>query len=91
MPKIFIGNIHYEVSEQELRDWVDSLGFQTLSAQIIRDRSTGRSRGFGFVEFKEEHRLEAAIVALNGRRMRGRVLTVNLAVPLTDANVPLRE
>jgi RNA recognition motif-containing protein len=83
VPKAFIGNIHYEVSEQELRDWVDSLGFQTLSAQIIRDRSTGNSRGFGFVEFKEEHQLEHAIVALNGRRMRGRILTVNLAVPFT--------
>jgi len=81
--KLFIGNIHYGVSEQELRDWVRSLGFQTLSAQIIRDRSTGNSRGFGFVEFKTEHQLEDAIAALNGQRMRGRILTVNLAVPLT--------
>jgi RNA recognition motif-containing protein len=83
MPKIFVGNIHYGISEQELQDWVEALGFQTLSAQIIRDRSTGNSRGFGFVEFKTEHQLEDAIAALNGQRMRGRVLTVNLAVPLT--------
>jgi cold-inducible RNA-binding protein len=83
VPKVFIGNIPYGVSERELRDWVDSLGFQTLSAQIIRDRSTGNSRGFGFVEFKEEHQLQHAIVALNGRRMQGRILTVSLAVPFT--------
>ena len=82
MPKAFIGNIHYEVTEQELQDWADSLGFQTLSAQIIRDRSTGNSRGFGFVEFKAEHQLQDAITGLNGRRMRGRTVTVNLAVPL---------
>jgi cold-inducible RNA-binding protein len=84
MKKIFIGNIHYAVSEQELQDWVASLGFDSQSAQIIRDRATGNSRGFAFVELAAEHKVEDAIAALNGRQMLGRGLTVNVAVPLTQ-------
>ncbi|PYR85410.1 MAG: RNA-binding protein, partial [Acidobacteria bacterium] len=49
MPKLFIGNIPHASSDTELQEWVESQGFQVESAQIIRDRSTGQSRGFGFV------------------------------------------
>ena len=58
-------------------------GFQVESAQIIRDRLTGQSRGFGFVVLNEEWKLKEAINAMNGQRMGGRVLTVNEALPQT--------
>jgi RNA recognition motif-containing protein len=83
MPKLFIGNIPHASSDTELQEWVETQGFQVESAQIIRDRSTGQSRGFGFVVLNEEWKLKDAIGALNGQRMGGRVLTVNEATPQT--------
>ncbi len=83
MPKIFIGNIPHASSETELQQWVESQGFQVESAQIIRDQSTGMSRGFGFVALNEEWKLKEAISTLNGQRMGGRILTVNKAVPIS--------
>jgi RNA recognition motif-containing protein len=83
MPKIFVGNIPHGSSEGELQQWVEAQGFACESAQIIRDRSTGQSRGFGFVVLNDEWKLKDAINALNGQRMGGRVLTVNEAVPQT--------
>ena len=85
MPRLFIGNIPHASSEQELQDWVESRGFRVEAAEIIYDRSTGRSRGFGFVSIAEEGSIQTAINALNGQRLIGRVLTVNEAVPLTAA------
>src|SRR5579871_2591127 len=81
MPKLFIGNIPHASSDTELQQWVEGQGFQVESAQIIRDRSTGQSRGFGFVVLNEEWKMKDAINALNGQRMGGRVLTVNEATP----------
>src|SRR5256712_13895352 len=84
MPKLFIGNIPHASSDLELQQWVESQGFQVESAQFIRDRSTGQSRGFGFVALNEEWKVKDAIPALNGQRMGGRVLTVNEALPQTN-------
>src|SRR5881296_1878462 len=81
MQKIFVGNIPHASSDTDLQQWVESQGFPMESAQIIRDRSTGMSRGFGFVVLNEEWKIKEAINALNGQRMGGRVLTVNVAVP----------
>ena len=81
MPKLFVGNIPHASSDAELQQWVETQGFQVESAQIIRDRSTGQSRGFGFVVINEDSKLKDAISALNGQRMGGRVLTVNEALP----------
>ncbi len=81
MPKLFVGNIPHAASEPELMEWVEAQGFQVESAQIIRDRSTGQSRGFGFVVINEGSNVRDAISALNGQRMGGRVLTVNEALP----------
>jgi RNA recognition motif-containing protein len=83
MPKIFVGNIPHASSDMELQQWVESQGFQVESAQIIRDRSTGQSRGFGFVVLTEEWNVKDAIAALNGQRLGGRIITVNEAVPQT--------
>ena len=82
MARLFIGNIPHGSSEDELERWVESQGFHAKSAEIIRDRTTGFSRGFGFVTLSEEWKLSEAIDALNGQRMGGRILTVNAAVPL---------
>src|SRR5437016_2554384 len=82
MARLFIGNIPHGSSEDELERWVESQGFHAESTEIIRDRSTGFSRGFGFVTLTEEWRLSEAISALNGQRMQGRILTVNAAVPI---------
>src|ERR1700752_454286 len=86
MPKLCIGNIPHASSDVELQQWVEAQGFQVESAQIIRDRSTGQSRGFGFVVLNEEWKLKDAIAALNGQRMGGRVLTVNEALPQRGAS-----
>ena len=83
MSKLFIGNIPHASSDTELQQWVESQGYPVESAQIIRDRSTGQSRGFGFVLLNEDWRMKEAITALNGQRMGGRVLTVNEALPQT--------
>jgi RNA recognition motif-containing protein len=83
MQKIFVGNIPHASSDTDLQQWVESQGFHVESAQIIRDRSTGMSRGFGFVILNEEWKIKEAIAALNGQRMGGRVLTVNEAVPMS--------
>ncbi len=85
MPKLFIGNIPHASSDAELQLWVESKGFQVESAQIIRDKMTGQSRGFGFVTLSENWKLEEAISALNKQLMGGRVLTVNQAVPIPSA------
>jgi len=81
MPKLFIGNIPHASSDMELQHWVESRGFRVESAEIIYDRHTGKSRGFGFVTISEEATMQSAISELNGQRMDGRVLTVNKAMP----------
>jgi RNA recognition motif-containing protein len=83
MQKLFIGNIPHAASEVELRKWVESHGFWVQAAEVIYDRSTGKPRGFGFVNLSEDTDLQRAISTLNGQRMDGRVLTVNKATPLT--------
>jgi RNA recognition motif-containing protein len=84
MTKLFVGNIPHASSDLELQQWVESHGFHVESAQVIYDRVTGKSRGFGFVTLGEKENLQSAIGILNKRRMNGRVLTVNKATPLTS-------
>ena len=83
MQKLFIGNIPHASSETEVRQWIESQGFHVEAVEIIYDRQTGKPRGFGFARLPAESDLETAIAVLNGRRMDGRVLTVNKATPLT--------
>lgn len=93
MPKLFVGNLPHASSEWEVRDWVESHGFRVEGAEIIYDRVTGKSRGFGFVSVGNEVDIQAAIATLHGKRMEGRTLTVNRATPLTtrSENVPAEE
>jgi len=82
MQKLFIGNIPHASSDLELRQWVKSQGFRVEAVELIYDRTTGKPRGFGFVNLSDESDVQKAIALMNGRRMDGRVLTVNKATPL---------
>jgi RNA recognition motif-containing protein len=82
MPRLFIGNIPHASSDTALQQWVESRGFRVEAVEVIYDRATGRSRGFGFVTIGEGD-IQTAIGVLNGQRMDGRVLTVSEAVPLS--------
>ena len=79
--KLFVGNLPHEVTDNELHEFVTSAGFQVGSAVVIRDKTTGQSRGFGFIELAEGEDMERAIAGLNGQSLQGRRLTVNEARP----------
>ena len=79
--KLFVGNLPHEVTDHELQDFVSNAGFRIASAVVIRDKATGQSRGFGFVELAEGEDMERAIAGLNGQTLQGRRLTVNEARP----------
>jgi len=81
--KLYVGNLSYQVDSSELEQLFGQHG-QVLSAQVINDRDTGRSKGFGFVEMANDNEAEAAIAALNGQEHGGRALTVNEARPRED-------
>src|SRR5258708_13115648 len=78
--KLYVGNLSYGVSDSDLEEMFGAHG-SVESAQVIMDRDTGRSKGFGFVEMKSDQEAQAAIAALNGKEMDGRPLTVNEARP----------
>jgi RNA recognition motif-containing protein len=81
--KLYVGNLSYQVDSSELEQLFGAHG-QVVSAQIISDRDTGRSKGFGFVEMGTDEEAQAAIAALNGQQHGGRALTVNEARPRED-------
>jgi RNA recognition motif-containing protein len=78
--KLYVGNLPYSTTNQELNDMFSPHG-AVKSADVIMDRETGRSKGFGFVEMGSEEEAKAAIAALNGQQVNGRPLTVNEAKP----------
>lgn len=78
--KLYVGNLGYGVSGPDLESLFASFG-SVQSAEVISDRETGRSKGFGFVEMANANEAEAAIAALNGKDHEGRPLTVNEAKP----------
>ena len=81
--KLYVGNLPYSVDSSELEQMFTPYG-AVSSAQIITDRETGRSKGFGFVEMANDNEAQAAIEALNGQDNGGRPLTVNEAKPRED-------
>jgi cold-inducible RNA-binding protein len=76
--RIFVGNLAFTTTEEELNQLFESYGI-VEHAQILQDRETGRSRGFGFVEMPNAPEAQAAIDGLNGTQLGGRTLTVNEA------------
>src|SRR6478672_2960361 len=81
--KLYVGNISFDTTNQDLIDRFSETGTVT-SANIIEDRETGRSRGFGFVEMSSTADAQEAITALNGREVGGRALKVNEAKPQSN-------
>jgi RNA recognition motif-containing protein len=78
--KLYVGNLTYGVTDGTLEQMFQPHG-TVQSAQVIMDRDTGRSKGFGFVEMSSDQEAQAAIAALNGKEVEGRALTVNEAKP----------
>jgi RNA recognition motif-containing protein len=78
--KLYVGNLSYSIRDSDLQDLFSPHG-TVDSAQVIMDRDTGRSKGFGFVEMSSDQEAHAAISALNGKEVEGRNLTVNEARP----------
>ncbi len=83
MKNIFVGNLNFNTSEDELRQIFEPYG-QVDRVSILTDRDTGRSRGFGFVEMASNEDGDKAITALNGSQIGGRTLNVNEARPKTE-------
>lgn len=81
MKKLYVGGIPYSSTEDSLRTAFEESG-RVLSVSIIIDRTTGRSKGFGFVEMGSEEEAQAAVELWNGREFEGRRLTVNEARPM---------
>lgn len=80
---IYVGNLSPEITEQELREAFNAFG-QVTSVTIIKDRYSGQSRGFGFVEMPSKAEAQAAISGLNGKALKERTLTVNEARPRSE-------
>jgi RNA recognition motif-containing protein len=82
--KIYVGNLSYDVTEEDLRQALEPFG-QVESVAIIKDKQTGQSKGFGFVEMASKAEGQAAIEGLNGKELKGRTLNVNEARPRTES------
>jgi len=82
--KIYVGNLSYEVTEEDLRQSFEPFG-QIESATIIKDKYSGRSKGFGFVEMSSKAEGQSAIDGLNDKELKGRALNVSEARPRTDS------
>lgn len=84
MPKLFVGNLPFDVTDDELKSWIEGHGHQVEELRLMRDRETGKSRGFAFVTVDGE--VNKATTALNGQDFKGRNLTVNEARPMERRN-----
>jgi len=80
---IYVGNLSYEVTEQDLQAAFEVFG-KVSTASVVKDKMSGQSKGFGFVEMAEKGEAEAAIKDLNGKELKGRTLSVNEARPRTE-------
>jgi RNA recognition motif-containing protein len=80
---IYVGNLSYNATEETVRQAFESFG-QVISARIIKDKFTGQSKGFGFVEMLEQSQAQVAIKSLIGRELLGKQMSLNEARPRTD-------
>ena len=80
--KLFVGSLPWSVDDQKLQEAFEEHG-EVVSAKVIKDRETGRSRGFGFVEMASQDSANSAITALNNAELGGRNIVVNVAKPRT--------
>jgi RNA recognition motif-containing protein len=80
---IYVGNVSYDVSEENLRQVFEAFG-QVSSARVIKDKYNGQSRGFGFVEMSVQSQAQTAIKSLNGKELMGKQISVSEARPRPD-------
>jgi len=80
---LFIGSLAYATTDDSLKAYFETVG-EVASARVVTDRDTGRSKGFGFVEFADEANNQKAIDDLNGKELDGRAINVSLARPKED-------
>ena len=80
---LFVGSLAYATSDDDLKAFFEQIG-EVSSARVITDRDSGRSKGFGFVQFENETDNQKAVDQLNGKELDGRAITVNLARPRED-------
>ena len=84
MKKLYIGNLPFSATEDQLQEWLSQSGVSPSGVNLIRDRFTGQSRGFAFVEINSDEEADRAINSLNGQNFGGRNLVVNEARPQTE-------
>jgi len=80
---IYVGNLSYEITEEDLKQAFEGFG-QVVSVNIIKDRYSGESRGFGFVEMSDKTEAQSAINDLNDKELKGRTLSVSEARPRSE-------
>lgn len=81
--KLYVGNLPFDTTNEDLQAFFAEVG-QVVSAQVVTDRETGRSRGFGFVEMSRPEEAAAAVDRFDQTQMKGRTITVNEARPRAD-------
>ena len=90
MKNLFVGNMHFETTEGDLRALFEQFG-EVTRLQVMTDRDTGRSRGFAFVDMADDQAAAKAVAALNGKEVNGRTLNVNEARPKTEGGAGNRK
>ena len=90
MKNLFVGNMNFKTTEDQLRSLFQPLG-EITRIRIMTDRDTGRARGFAFVEMPNDEEATKAITALNGKELEGRALNVNEARPKPERSAPRRD
>ena len=84
MKKLYIGNLPFSATEEQLNEWFSQIGVTPSGVNLIRDRFTGQSRGFAFVEITNDEEADRAVTSLNGQNFAGRNLVVNEARPQAE-------
>jgi cold-inducible RNA-binding protein len=82
--KLYVGNLPFNASEEQLQEWFGQVGVNPSAISLIRDRFTGQSRGFAFIEIANDEDADRAVATLNGQNFGGRNLVVNEARPQTE-------
>lgn len=82
--KIYIGNVEYSVTEEELQKILEEKGLEVKELKLVRDKFSGRSKGFGFAEFESDEAAQKAIEALDGQELKSRKLRVSRALRRED-------
>ena len=87
MKKLYVGNLPFQATDQDLTDWFKQAGANVASVSLVTDKFTGQARGFGFVEINNDEEAARAIQALNGQDFMGRNVVVNEARPREGGGV----